>query len=164
MSIPLSPYAAIRELEEASPVSKANDLLGQGFVLIKVIEKTNADGSTSIWYVMGRPREVGTGQQQQQPSSSAKSSQKGWTSPPAAAAPEQKALESLKWKKFDKGEGEWAFFLTATRELLPELKPAAGIIERLKSKEGTEVTVGSHRYKVSKERFLNRFPAKKQQL
>lgn len=159
MSISTSPYAGIGEIKEAGVVNEANDLLKRGFVLIKVIEKTNTDQSTSIVYVLGKTRE---GLQQlpaKKSTEKPQSSSGGWTSPLPAAA-EQNALESLNWKGFNSGKGEWAFFTSVAGEFLPELKPAAALIEKMKSKEGTEVTVGTYTYKISKERFLNRFPAK----
>jgi hypothetical protein len=160
LSVSVSPYAAIAELREVGTVGEANDHLKQGFVLIKVIEKTNVDSSTSIVYVLGRPKEG------YQPTTSSRTPQKpssgSWTSPAPAATPEQKALESLKWTRFDKGkEGEWAFRKTATGELLLELRPATQTIAKLESKKGTEVTLGSYSYRVSGDRWLNRFPVKK---
>ena len=62
-----SPYEGIAEFKEAASVDEANGSLKSGYVLIKVIEKTNTDSSTTIVYVLGKPKAGPLTQQQQRP-------------------------------------------------------------------------------------------------
>ncbi len=155
-----SPYEGIGELKELGSAAEANGFLNASWVLVKVIEKTNIDKSTSIVYVLGKPRE---GQQQPRQPQPATAPSKPVTAPPTRPQPsggtsaEQKALESLKWTRFKDGNGEWAFYLNAAGESLKELEPAKALIEKMKANEKLQVPVGKFIYKI-KGRFLNRFP------
>ena len=155
-----SPYEGIVEFKEAASVDEANGSLKSGYVLIKVIEKTNTDSSTTIVYVLGKPKAAPI-TPKQQPPTTLRQGPPPATSPPTTRTPsaEQRALESLNWKKFKTGNGEWAFHAGPTGESLPELKPAAAVIEKMKSDEKVKFILGQYVYNI-KEKFLNRFPAK----
>jgi len=141
----ISPYEGIGEVVEAVTVDEANAFLKSGCVLVKVVEKTNIDGSVSIVYVLGRPR-TQPPRAQQEPGAQ--------SSDPAA-----RALESLKWTAHKSGGGQWAFYTDATGNLLDALKPAADKIERMKSDPKYRLRVGEWTYGING-RFLNRYPAK----
>ena len=136
----LSPYEGINELVEADTVDQANDLLKAGYVLIKVIEKTNMNGSTSIVYVLGR--------------SLAGTQGRGKQSNHVA-----RALEGLKWSPHKSGGGEWAFYSDATGNILDVLKPATEMINQMKADPKLRLKVGEWMYGING-RFLNRYPAK----
>jgi len=136
----LSPYEGINELVEADTVDQANDLLKAGYVLIKVVEKTNVNGSTSIVYVLGR--------------SLAGMQERGKQSNHVA-----RALEGLKWTPHKSGGGEWAFYSDATGNILDVLKPATEMIKQMKADPKLRLKVGEWMYGING-RFLNRYPAK----
>ena len=136
----LSPYEGINELVEADTVDQANNLLKAGYVLIKVIEKTNTNGSTSIVYVLGR--------------SLAGTQERGKESNHVA-----RALEGLKWTPHKSGGGEWAFYSDATGNILDVLKPATEMIKQMKADPKLRLKVGEWMYGING-RFLNRYPAK----
>jgi hypothetical protein len=136
----LSPYEGINELVEAAAVDQANDLLKAGYVLIKVIEKTNVNGSTSIVYVLGRSL-AGTQERGKQGDQVAR------------------ALEGLKWTPHKSGGGEWAFYNDATGNILDVLKPATEMIKQMKADPKLRLKVGEWMYGING-RFLNRYPAK----
>jgi len=136
----LSPYEGINELVEAAAVDQANDLLKAGYVLIKVVEKTNTNGSTSIVYVLGR--------------SLAGTQERGKQSNHVA-----RALEGLKWSPHKSGGGEWAFYSDATGNILDVLKPATEMINQMKADPKLRLKVGEWTYGING-RFLNRYPAK----
>jgi hypothetical protein len=126
------------EIREAATLEEANRFLAQGFVLVKVMER--------MVYVMGLPRDA----RETPPQGDGKNGK--------VAASNPTCLNSLSWKKFSNGKGEWAFFLGPDDALLPELEPAREFIESLKQEK--EASLDGWRYRISKERFLNRFPAK----
>jgi hypothetical protein len=130
------------EIKEATTPEEANRLLAQGFVLVKVMDK--------MVYVVGLPKEVA------QPSASdnGKEGQFG-----NATTKDSATLNSLHWKKFKSGGGEWTFFLGPDDSLVPELEPARQFIEKLRNEK--EVILEGWNYRISKERFLNRFPTQK---
>lgn len=138
-----TPYSGIVEVREAASLEEANRLLTQGFVLVKVMER--------MVYVVGLPKEARERNSQGN----------------GKVVPDRKTtlsgsttLNSLSWKKFRNGEGEWAFFLGPDDALLPELERAREFIESLKREK--EAPLEGWRYRISKERFLNRFPSQKE--
>ena len=137
-----TPYSGMTEIKEATTLEEANRLLTQGFVLVKVMER--------MVYVVGLPKDVA------QPSTpnNGKDGQSG-----NAVAKDSATLNSLHWKKFKSGGGEWTFFLGPDDALLPELEPARQFIEALRKEK--EVILDGWHYRISKERFLNRFPTQK---
>jgi len=147
-----TPYSRITEIKEAATPEDANNLLKQGFILVKVMEKyTNTPERqfSNIVYVLGRQRfngESHAAPEQSNPSNN-------HAAPPAI---DPALLEKRPWKKYAKGGGEWAFYMDRDENLLPELAGARDAIERMKS--GEELTVGSYTYRI-KDKFLKRFPA-----
>jgi hypothetical protein len=130
----------MKEIREAATLEEANRLLAQGFVLVKVMER--------MVYVVGLPKEVG----QQNVSNDGQNERTANTAPTESAT-----LESLPWRKFRSGSGEWVSLLGPNGSLLPELEPSRQFIERLRN--GKEIIDGL-RYRISNEKFLNRFPSR----
>jgi hypothetical protein len=147
-----TPYSRITEIREAPTPEAANDLLRQGFILVKVLEKYTNDTDrqfSNIVYVLGRQRFNGESHpapEQKTPSSSQP------TTPTVDAA----LLDKRPWKEYANGGGEWTFYMDREGTLLPELKGASRFIDRLKA--GEEIVVGDHGYRI-KDKFLKRFPA-----
>jgi hypothetical protein len=147
-----TPYSRITEVKEAPTPEEANDLLKDGFILVKVMEKYTSDPNrqfSNIVYVLGRARHNGGSHPLSEQNGSS-------SSQPAAPTIDSALLESRPWKKFSNGAGEWAFYMDRDEELLPELAGARQVIERLKS--GEEISAGNYRYRI-KDKFLKRFPA-----
>jgi hypothetical protein len=147
-----TPYSRITEVSEAPTPEAANELLRQGYVLVKVMEKYTNDTErqfSNIVYVLGRQRL--NGESHAAPEQSATSS--SHASPPPI---DPALLEKRPWKKYAKGGGEWAFYMDRDENLLPELAGARDAIERMKS--GEELTVGNYTYRI-RDKFLKRFPA-----
>ena len=149
-----TPYSRITEIKEASTQEGANDLLRQGFILVKVMERYTTDPerqASNIVYVLGRQKSNG--------GSHAAPEQNGH--PPAASQHQPSIdpaiLEKLPWKEYTNGGGEWAFYMDRDGNLLPELEGASEFIERLKA--GEELTVGDYTYRI-KDKFLKRFQAR----
>lgn len=67
----------------------------------------------------------------------------------------EETLESLQWKSFKKKEGEWTFLRDRVGKLIDELQSSKGFVDRLRKEN--EVVVGEYRYRVSEDRFLNRY-------
>ncbi|MDG6990346.1 MAG: hypothetical protein JRM99_02860 [Nitrososphaerota archaeon] len=67
----------------------------------------------------------------------------------------EETLDSLQWKGFRKKDGEWAFLRDREGRLVDELQSSKGFVDRLR-KEG-EAVVGRYRYRISEDRFLNRY-------
>src|SRR6202166_5314749 len=95
-----TPYSRISEIKEASSQEGANDLLKQGFILVKVMERYSADAEkqvTNIVYVLGRHKSNGGShaapEQNGQPSGSK----------PTTASVNSAALERLPWKEYANG-------------------------------------------------------------
>jgi len=137
-----TPYSGMTEIKEAATLEEANRLLAQGFVLVKVMDR--------MVYVVGLPKDV-----------SDRSAQGNGSNGQAGndAAAHSAVLNSLQWTKFKSGGGEWTFLLGPDDALLPELEPSKEFIEKLR-KEKEAILDGWH-YRISKERFLNRFPTQK---
>ena len=137
-----TPYSGMTEIKEAATLEEANRLLAQGFVLVKVMDR--------MVYVVGLPKDV-----------SERSVQGNGSNGQAGngMAAHSAVLNSLQWTKFKSGGGEWTFLLGPDDALLPELEPSKEFIEKLR-KEKEAILDGWH-YRISKERFLNRFPTQK---
>jgi len=67
----------------------------------------------------------------------------------------ERTLDSLSWKSFKKREGEWTFLRDTQGRLADELESSKDFIDLLR-KDG-EIVVGKYRYRVSEDRFLNRY-------
>ncbi len=137
-----TPYSGMTEIKEAATLEEANRLLAQGFVLVKVMDR--------MVYVVGLPKDVSDRSVQ----GNGSNGQAG-----NGVAAHSAVLNSLQWTKFKSGGGEWTFLLGPDDALLPELEPSKEFIEKLR-KEKEAILDGWH-YRISKERFLNRFPTQK---
>ena len=147
-----TPYSRITEIREAPTPEAANDLLRQGFILVKVLEKYTNDTDrqfSNIVYVLGRQRL--NGESHATPEKNSPS-----INQPAPTTVDSALLDKRPWKEYANGGGEWAFYMDREGALLPELKGASGFIDRLKA--GEEIVVGDHGYRI-KDKFLKRFPA-----
>jgi hypothetical protein len=148
-----TPYSRITEIREAPTQEGANDLLRNGFILVKVMERYSADQekqTSSIVYVLGRQNPSGQGAAAHEPNGHPSSSKTKSSTDPAP-------LEGLSWKEYANGGGEWAFYMDRDEVLLPELAGTRELIERLK--KGEELTVGDYTYRI-KDKFLKRFQAR----
>ena len=78
---------------------------------------------------------------------------------PSPSAVSDKALEKtlnlLEWTGFKKKDGEWAFLKDRQGNIVEWLDSAPEFVEAVR--KGKEVTVGKYRYRVSDDKFLNRF-------
>jgi hypothetical protein len=76
---------------------------------------------------------------------------------PAAAADKalEKTLNLLEWTGFKKKDGEWAFLRDRQGNIVEWLESAPEFVEQVR--KGKEVIVGKYRYRVSDDKFLNRF-------
>lgn len=72
-----------------------------------------------------------------------------------SAASLEETLNSLEWKGFKKKEGEWTFLRDRDGRLRDELVSMKDFVEGLRT--GKAVMVGKYSYRVSEDRFLNRF-------
>ena len=148
-----TPYSRITEIREAPTPEAANDLLKQGFVLVKVLEKYTNDTDrqfSNIVYVLGRQRF--NGETHPAPEKKDPSNSQSTVAPTVDAA----LLDKRPWKEYANGGGEWTFYMDREGNLLPEFKGASGFIDRLKA--GEEIVVGDHAYRI-KDKFLKRSPA-----
>lgn len=147
-----TPYSRIKEVKEAPTPEAANELLNEGFILVKVLENyTNTPERqfSNIVYVMGR--QGSNGQYRAAPAQNASSS-----THPAPPTVDPALLEKRPWQKYATGGGEWTFYMDRGEDLLPEFAKARDFIERLKGGEG--IDVGNYTYRI-KDRFLKRYPA-----
>lgn len=80
-------------------------------------------------------------------------------SPPPPAPISDKALEKtlnlLEWTGFKKKDGEWAFLKDRQGNIVEWLDSTPEFVQAVR--KGKEVTVGKYRYRVSDDKFLNRF-------
>ncbi len=67
----------------------------------------------------------------------------------------EKTLNLLEWTGFKKKDGEWAFLKDRQGNIVEWLDSAPEFVEAVR--KGREVTVGKYRYRVSDDKFLNRF-------
>jgi|ERR1039457_7207568 hypothetical protein len=78
--------------------------------------------------------------------------------PPASPVSDkalEKTLNLLEWTGFKKKDGEWAFFRDRQGNIVEWLDSAPEFVQAVR--KGKEVTVGKYRYRVSDDKFLNRF-------
>ena len=108
-----TPYSRITEIKEAGTPEQANDLLKQGFILVKVMEKytnTTERQFSNIVYVLGRQRFNGESHSApEQPGSSGNH--------PTTPSVDPALLEKRPWKKYANGGGEWAFYMDRDEKL-----------------------------------------------
>ena len=67
----------------------------------------------------------------------------------------EKTLNLLEWTGFKKKDGEWAYLKDRQGNIVEWLDSAPQFVEAVR--KGKEVTVGKYRYRVSDDKFLNRF-------
>jgi hypothetical protein len=85
----------------------------------------------------------------------------GSNPPPSAPQPVitdkalEKTLNLLEWTGFKKKDGEWAFLKDRQGNIVEWLESAPEFVEQVR--KGKEVRVGKYRYRVSDDKFLNRF-------
>ena len=150
-----TPYSRITEIREAPTPEAANDLLKQGFILVKVLEKYTNDTDrqfSNIVYILGRQRF--NGESHAAPEKNSPSNSQPTT--PAPPTVDSALLDKRPWKEYSNGGGQWTFYMDREGTLLHELKGDSGFIDRLKA--GEEIVVGDHGYRI-KDKFLKRFPA-----
>jgi hypothetical protein len=147
-----TPYDRITEIREAATSGEANECLGSGFVLIKVVEKRETDAlgrqTSAIVYILGKLKGNGNGH-----------------TAPAKPQPvdimhgspevDQALLEGRPWKKYDNGDGEWTFVVNQDGSSVAELEPARDFLEALKA--GEDLVIGGYKYRL-RDKFLKRFP------
>jgi hypothetical protein len=73
---------------------------------------------------------------------------------PASTKALEDALKSLEWSSFKKKEGEWTFLRNRDGSLVDTLTSETDFVNQLR--KGKELVVGSYRYAVSEDKFLNR--------
>jgi hypothetical protein len=147
-----TPYSRITEVREAPTPEAANDLLRQGFILVKVMEKYTAEPDrqfNNIVYVVGK--QVTNARSHITPEQSKPSNEQ-----PATQTIDPAVLESRPWKQYANGSGEWTFYMDRDETILPDLAGAHEFIDRLRG--GEEIAVGNYNYRI-KDKFLKRFPA-----
>jgi hypothetical protein len=69
----------------------------------------------------------------------------------------EKTLDILQWKSFKKKEGEWTFLRDREGRLIDELQTSKDFVDRLRKEN--EVVIGKYRYRISEDKFLNRYLA-----
>jgi hypothetical protein len=67
----------------------------------------------------------------------------------------EKTLNLLEWTGFKKKDGEWAFLKDRQGNIVEWLESAPEFVVQVR--KGKEVKVGKYRYRVSDDKFLNRF-------
>jgi hypothetical protein len=67
----------------------------------------------------------------------------------------EKTLNLLEWTGFKKKDGEWAFLKDRQGNIVEWLESAPQFVEQVR--KGKEIKVGKYRYRVSDDKFLNRF-------
>jgi len=67
----------------------------------------------------------------------------------------ERALNSLPWKSFKKKEGEWTFLRDRDGNVMDDIQSAKEFLEEVR--RGNDVVVGKYRYRVSEDKFLNRY-------
>ena len=147
-----TPYARITEIREVGTSGEANECLGNGFVLIKAVEKREIDAlgrqSSAIVYILGKLKGNGGGKPTQQ------------TEPTdimhGVPDVDPTILESRPWKKYDNGDGEWTFVVNQDGSPVAELEPAKDFLDALRA--GEDLVVGGYKYRL-RDKFLKRYPA-----
>ena len=153
-----TPYSRLVKIREAKTEAEANELLDNGFILIKAAEKRSPDGlgkqqdGSFFVYAMGKLKGAHAVQAQNdaQPN--------GHPAQPASekSLVDPAVLESRPWREYDNGSGEWTFVTSQDGSPLPELEPAREFLERLRS--GDDLTAGNYRYRL-RGKFLKRYAA-----
>ena len=153
-----TPYSRLTKIREAKTEAEANELLDNGFILIKAAEKRSPDGlgkqqdGSFFVYAMGKLKGAHPAQAQNdtQPN--------GHPTQPAAekSLVDPAVLENRPWREYENGSGEWTFVTSQDGSPLPELEPAREFLERLRS--GDDLVVGKYRYRL-RDKFLKRYPA-----
>ena len=151
-----TPYARITSIKEAVNSYEANECLGNGFVLIKAVEKRETDAlgrqASSIVYVLGKLRGSngnGHGTKSEPPSEPVNIMYDTPTVDPAL-------LEGRPWKAYASGEGEWTFVVNQDGSPVAELEPAKEFLDRLRG--GEDLVVGGYKYRL-RDKFLKRYRA-----
>ncbi len=149
-----TPYARITEVKEAPTTEAANELMKQGFVLIKAVERRSTDSSgrqeSYVVYILGKLRVDGT---QETPAHQQPSNDKG--NQPNV---DQTLLESRPWRQYENGSGEWTFITAQDGTLLQDFEPAREFLEKLRT--GEDLVVGNYKYRIKgNDKFLKRYPA-----
>ena len=149
-----TPYARITEIREATTSDEANECLGNGFVLIKAVEKRDTDAlgrqSSTIVYVLGKLKGNGhaTAPTKSEPSNEPVNI---FNDTPDL---DPAILEGRPWKAYASGEGEWTFVVNQDGSPVVELEPAKELIDRLSS--GEDLVVGGYKYRL-RGKFLKRY-------
>ena len=151
-----TPYARITAIREATTSEEANECLGNGFVLIKAVEKRETDAlgrqASNIVYILGKLKANGNGNGQTAPASSATNEPTNILNDILQVDPA--ILESRPWKPYTSGEGEWTFVVNQDGSPVAELEPAKEFLDRLRS--GEDLVVGGYKYRL-RDRFLKRY-------
>ena len=151
-----TPYARITEIREAQTSDEANECLGNGFVLIKAVEKRDTDAmgrqNSNIVYVLGKLRNTngngnGTATSQTRPGEPVNIMDDAPQIDPAI-------LEGRPWKPYASGDGEWTFVVNQDGSPVAELEPAKEFLERLRG--GEDLVVGGYKYRL-RDKFLKRY-------
>ena len=151
-----TPYARITEIREAQTSDEANECLGNGFVLIKAVEKRDTDAmgrqASNIVYVLGKLRNTdgngkGSATSQTRPEGPVNIMDDAPQIDPAI-------LEGRPWKPYASGDGEWTFVVNQDGSPVAELEPAKEFLERLRS--GEDLVVGGYKYRL-RDKFLKRY-------
>ena len=156
-----TPYARISEIREAATSDEANECLGNGFVLIKAVEKRETDAlgrqASSIVYVLGKMKTNGngnghaTGSTTPQPATSSSEPINIMDDTPQV---DPAILESRPWKPYASGEGVWTFVVIQDGSPGAELEPAKEFLDRLGC--GEDLVVGGYKFRL-RGKFLKRF-------
>ena len=151
-----TPYARITAIREATTSEEANECLGNGFVLIKAVEKRETDAlgrqASSIVYILGKLKANGNGNGHTAPASSATNEPTNILNDILQVDPA--ILESRPWKPYASGDGEWTFVVNQDGSPVAELEPAKEFLDRLRS--GEDLVVGGYKYRL-RDRFLKRY-------
>jgi hypothetical protein len=110
-----TPYSRITEIREAPTPEAANDLLKQGFVLVKVLEKYTNDTDrqfSNIVYVLGRQRF--NGESHAAPEKNSPSNSQPTT--PAPPTVDSALLDKRPWKEYSNGGGQWTFYMDRVQD------------------------------------------------
>jgi hypothetical protein len=157
-----TPYARITEIREAATSEEANECLGNGFVLIKAVEKRETDAlgrqASSIVYVLGKLRDH-NGNRNSHAASTPSATSEPVNIMDDTPHVDPAVLESRPWKSYASGEGEWTFVVNQDGSPIAELEPAKEFLERLKN--GEDLVLGAYKYRL-RGKFLKRYSVNRQ--
>ena len=149
-----TPYARITEIREVGTSGEANECLTSGFVLIKAVEKRETDAlgrqSSAIVYILGKLKGNGNGKPAQQAKAEPTDIMHG------VPDVDPTILESLPWKKYDNGDGEWTFVLNRDGSPVAELEPEKDYLDTLRA--GEDQVDDGYKNRL-RDKFLKRYPA-----